>query len=40
MGYMDAKEEDEEEGEDYWGDLLQGRNPLHFLFYFKKVLTF
>ena len=22
MGYSDAKEEDEDEGEDYWGDLL------------------
>ena len=38
MGYMDAKEEDEEEeGEDYWSDLLQGRNPLQFfILFFKK----
>ena len=32
MGYTDAKEEDE--GEEYWGNLLQGRNPLQFFILF------
>lgn len=34
MGYMDAKEEDEEEYE----GLMQGRNPLHFYFIFQKSI--